>query len=107
MSKITEAASATDTIQDHVDVALSRLQQGFNGRIVNGYGRHLFRPLHAPQRPRGGAEGDRGGARRHAGNGLADQCGIRRRRGSSQRQRQLVLTKRFGLAAAFMSLRRK
>lgn len=38
MSKITEAASATDTIQDHVDVALSRLQQGFNGRIVNGFG---------------------------------------------------------------------
>lgn len=36
MSKITEAACATDAIQDHVDVALSRLQQGFNGRIVNG-----------------------------------------------------------------------
>lgn len=38
MSKIINAASATDTIQDHVGVALDRLQHGFNGRIVNGFG---------------------------------------------------------------------
>ncbi|MGP2494391.1 MULTISPECIES: hypothetical protein [Hyphomicrobiales] len=38
MSSITKAANATDQIQDHVSVAIDRLQHGFNGRIVNGYG---------------------------------------------------------------------
>jgi len=38
MSSITKAADATDQIQDHVGIALDRLQHGFNGRIVNGYG---------------------------------------------------------------------
>lgn len=38
MSNITKAANATDQIQDYVGVALDRLQGGFNGRIVNGYG---------------------------------------------------------------------
>lgn len=38
MSNITKAADATDQIQDHVGVAIDRLQLGFNGRIVNGYG---------------------------------------------------------------------
>lgn len=38
MSNITKAADATDQIQDQVGIALDRLQGGFNGRIVNGYG---------------------------------------------------------------------
>lgn len=38
MSNITKAADATDQIQDRVGVAIDRLQRGFNGRIVNGYG---------------------------------------------------------------------
>lgn len=38
MSNITKAADATDHIQDQVGIALDRLQGGFNGRIVNGYG---------------------------------------------------------------------
>jgi hypothetical protein len=38
MSNITKAAHATDQIQDHVGIAIDRLQSGFNGRIVNGYG---------------------------------------------------------------------
>lgn len=38
MSNITKAAKAMDQIQDHVSVAIDRLQRGFNGRIVNGYG---------------------------------------------------------------------
>lgn len=38
MSTIEKAAAATDAIQDHVGTALEALQDGFNGRIVNGYG---------------------------------------------------------------------
>lgn len=38
MSTITQAAASTSTIQDHVSRALDALQDGFNGRIVNGHG---------------------------------------------------------------------
>ncbi len=38
MSKIAEAAAATDAVQREVGRALERLNSGFNGRIVNGYG---------------------------------------------------------------------
>lgn len=38
MASIEEAAAATNTIQEHVSSALERLQGGFNGRIVNGFG---------------------------------------------------------------------
>lgn len=38
MSNISKAAKATDQVQDHVGVAIDRLQRGFNGRIVNEYG---------------------------------------------------------------------
>jgi hypothetical protein len=39
--KISQAAAATDRIQSLVDEALSTLQQGFDGRIVNGFGVYL------------------------------------------------------------------
>jgi hypothetical protein len=35
---IQRASDATDKIQDLVGTALRRLESGFNGRIVNGYG---------------------------------------------------------------------
>lgn len=38
MVSIEEAATATTTIQEHVSSALERLQGGFDGRIVNGFG---------------------------------------------------------------------
>lgn len=36
--KIAKAADSTDEVQEHVGKALSILQPGFNGRIVNGWG---------------------------------------------------------------------
>ncbi|NSZ61137.1 hypothetical protein FY133_24205 (plasmid) [Agrobacterium tumefaciens] len=38
MASIEEAAAATNSILEHVSSALERLQGGFNGRIVNGFG---------------------------------------------------------------------
>ncbi len=38
MASIEDATTATTTIQGHASSALERLQGGFNGRIVNGFG---------------------------------------------------------------------